>query len=146
MSDDTSDPSSGGAPGFEALLAPVLDAAYGTALHLTRDRAAAEDLVQDAALLALRGFKTFEPGTNFKAWFSRILVNAFYSKYRKQKRQGVAVELEDTPELYLFGQTEAIGLHGRGGDPAERLMETLDTEAVTAAIESLPEEYNGLSK
>src|SRR5687768_10615851 len=37
---------------FEALLSPILPIAYGTAVRLTRDRTEAEDLVQDAALLA----------------------------------------------------------------------------------------------
>src|ERR1041384_5812965 len=113
------------APSFEALLTPLLESAYGTALRLTRNPADAEDLVQDAAYLACRGFKTFEAGTNFKAWFFRILTNAFYSKYRKQKRAGTPVELEDTPELYLFCQTAATGLHGQSPDPAGALMDRL---------------------
>ncbi len=58
---------------FEALFGPILGMAYGTAVRLTRDRTEAEDLVQDAALLAFRAFGSFQPGTNFKAWFFRIL-------------------------------------------------------------------------
>src|SRR5262245_19267331 len=37
---------------FAALFAPILRMAYGTAVRLTRNRAEAEDLVQDAALMA----------------------------------------------------------------------------------------------
>lgn len=131
----------GSAAQFEAFLEPVLDAAYGTALRYTRNRADAEDLVQEAALLACRGFGTFEQGSNFRAWFFRILTNAFYSKYRKRKRQGTDVELEDTPELYLYMQTATLGLHGKSTDPAQALMAKLESEHVTAAIEALPEEY-----
>ena len=131
----------GAAPSFEALLTPLLEAAYGTALRFTRNPADAEDLVQDAAYLASRGFKSFEAGTNFKAWFFRILTNAFYSKYRRQKREGTQVELEDTPELYLYCQTAAAGLHDVTPDPAAILMDRLDSEAVTRAIDSLPDEY-----
>src|SRR5215207_5048775 len=72
---------------FEGLLAPILQMAYGTAVRLTRDRTEAEDLVQDAALLAYRAFGTFQQGTNFKAWFFRILTNAFYSRHRKEKHE-----------------------------------------------------------
>lgn len=133
--------SPGSAAQFEALLEPVLDAAYGTALRFTRNRADAEDLVQEAALLACRGFRTFEQGSNFRAWFFRILTNAFYSKYRKRKRQGTDVELEDSPELYLYMQTATLGLHGKVSDPAQALMAKLENEHVTAAIEALPEEY-----
>ncbi len=137
-------PAPGGSdPGasFETLVTPLLDAAYGTAFRLTRNSADAEDLVQEAAFQACRGFRSFEPGTNFRAWFFRILTNCFYSKYRKRKREGTQVELEDTPELYLYCQTAATGLHAQSEDPAGVLMNRLDTEAVTKAIESLPEEY-----
>ncbi|MGH7703120.1 MAG: sigma-70 family RNA polymerase sigma factor [Gemmatimonadales bacterium] len=128
-------------PTIESLLTPILGPAYGAALHMTRNPADAEDLVQEAALLACRGFGSFEPGTNFKAWFFRILTNCFYSKYRKRKREGTAVELEDTPELYLYCQTAVVGLHAHTQDPATLVMGKMDTEQVSAAIGALPDEY-----
>ena len=130
-----------GSASLEELLTPLLDAAYGTALRLTRNQADAEDLVQEAAYLATRGFGQFRSGSNFRAWFFRILTNRFYSRYRKRKREGEQVELEDTPELYLYSQTTAAGLHAQTEDPASLLLDRLDSEAVAQAIESLPEEY-----
>ncbi len=57
------------------------------ALALTRNRAAAEDLVQDAvAANALAAQDSFTPGTNFAAWMHRILRNRFISTLRKQRR------------------------------------------------------------
>ena len=126
---------------FEALLLPLLDSAYGTALHLTRNGADAEDLLQDAALLACRGFKSYEQGTNFKAWFFRVLTNAFYSGYRKRKREGTRMELDDTPELYLYSQTAGLGLHTGSDNPATLLMDQIDGELVGAAVDALPVEY-----
>ena len=126
---------------FEALLEPILDGAFGTALRFTRNRSDAEDLVQEAALLACRGFKSFEQGSNFKAWFFRVLTNCFYSKYRKRKRQGTEIELDDAPELYLYCQTAALGLHAQTEDPAQQLMGKMATEQVEAAIAALPDEY-----
>ena len=126
---------------YEALLLPLLDSAYGAALHLTRNAADAEDLVQEAGLLACRGFASYEQGTNFKAWFFRVLTNAFYSKYRKRKREGTQMELEDTPELYLYCQTAATGLHGGSENPAALVMDRLDGELVGTAIDALPDEY-----
>ena len=125
---------------FEELLLPLLGNAYSTALRLTRNSADAEDLVQDAALLASRGFRSFQTGTNFKAWFFRILTNAYFSKYRQERRRP-SVSLEDTPELYLFGQAAALGLHGQSNDPAGDLVGKLDSEQVVGALNSLPEEY-----
>ncbi len=98
---------------FEALLAPHLDKAYGTAFHLTRKRDAAEDLVQDAAVQAFRAFATFQLGTNFKAWFFRILVNQFRQDYRKRQRAPDVTPLDDAPDLYLYVQSANAGLLGR---------------------------------
>jgi len=126
---------------FEQLLSPILQMAYGTAVRLTRNRTEAEDLVQDAALLAYRAFDSFQRGTNFKAWFFRILTNAFYSRHRKEKHEKANLSTDDVPALYLYNKTVEAGLHGRESDPASAIMDKLDTEQVSAALEALPEEY-----
>jgi RNA polymerase sigma-70 factor (ECF subfamily) len=126
---------------FEDQLLPLLGSAYNTALRLTRNPADAEDLVQQAALLASRGFRSFQTGTNFKAWFFRILTNAYFSNYRQERRRGPSVSLEDTPELFLFGQAASLGLLGQSEDPAGDLVGKLDAEQVTTAMDSLPEKY-----
>lgn len=126
---------------FEALFRPILSMAYGTAVRLTRDRTEAEDLVQDAALLAFRAFGSFQPGTNFKAWFFRILTNAFYSRHRKTKHERGNVSTEDLPALYLYARTAEIGLHSQEPDPAAAMMDKFDTEHVAEALDALPEEY-----
>src|SRR5262249_33646925 len=119
----------------------ILTMAYGTAVRLTRNRAEAEDLIQDAALLAYRAFASFQRGTNFKAWFFRILTNAFYSRHRRNKHEKATCSTEDLPALYLYTKTAEAGLHSQEGDPASALMDKLDTEQVGAALEQLPEEY-----
>ena len=126
---------------FEELFQPIAAMAYGTAVRLTRNRSEAEDLVQDAALLAFRAFGSFQPGTNFKAWFFRILTNAFYSRHRKDKHERNNVSTEDLPPLYLYGKTADIGLHSKEADPATALMDQIDSEHVAEALESLPTEY-----
>jgi RNA polymerase sigma-70 factor, ECF subfamily len=55
------------------------------ALALTRNRAAAEDLVQDSVCNALSAQDSFIPGTNFAAWMHRILRNRFISNLRKRR-------------------------------------------------------------
>ncbi len=60
---------------FEDLALPLLPSLYNLAVWLSRSPADAEDLVQETFLKALRGFDTFERGSNFKAWIFRILRN-----------------------------------------------------------------------
>jgi RNA polymerase sigma-70 factor (ECF subfamily) len=127
--------------GFEALLSEVLPSAYGFALRLTRNRADAEDLVQEAALRAFRASDSFEPGTNFKAWFFRILTRGFWSTHRQQKRRAATVDLEDTPDLYLYARSAESGLPWDGEDPAATLVNRMGTDRITQAIAQLPEEY-----
>ena len=64
------------------------------ALALTRNRAAAEDLVQDAVCNALSAQDSFIPGTNFAAWMHRILRNRFISNLRKRRD---TTDIEDVP-------------------------------------------------
>lgn len=120
---------------FEALLEPILPLAYGVAYRMARHQDDAEDLVQEAALQAFRAFHMFEPGTNFKAWYLRILTNCFFARYRKKKRQPEVVDLDETGPLYILRQSVAAG------DPAVDLLGRMDAERISQAIAALPEEY-----
>lgn len=65
------------------------------ALALTRNRSAAEDLVQDAVCNALSAHASFIPGTNFPAWMHRILRNRFISNLRKRRD---TTDIDDVPQ------------------------------------------------
>ena len=126
---------------FESLFASCVDSAYGVAMRLTRNSADAEDLVQDAAFLAHRGFASFTPGTNFRAWFLKILMNCFFSRRRQEKRRPVTSDLDDTPDLYIYARSGQAGFPTQGPDPAAQLLDKLGTERIVAAVDRLPEEY-----
>lgn len=129
---------------LETLLTPILGLAYGYGLRLVRNSAEAEDLLQEAALAAVKGFSTFQQGTNFKAWFFQILTNCFYGRHRRAAREGQTSDIDDVPELYLFERTAEIGLHSIP-DPAGQVLSRLDGEEIAAALGSLPEEYRVVS-
>jgi RNA polymerase sigma-70 factor, ECF subfamily len=103
------------APFTEAEFRSHFDYLRAYALSLSRNRARADDMVQDALLAAWRHRDQFEPGTNLRAWLSRILRNTFYSSCRKQAR---AVEdLDDKLMLAMPQQPSqeyAIGLRQLG--------------------------------
>jgi RNA polymerase sigma-70 factor (ECF subfamily) len=130
---------------FEPLFAALATTAFGIAVRLTRNQADAEDLVQEAALLAFRAFASFEPGTNFRAWFFKILTNCYFSKRRREKSRPVTSDLDDTPDLYLSARSAEAGFRTQGPDPAGQLLDQLGTERVVVAIDRLPEEYRVVS-
>ncbi len=81
-------------PSFHEQLIAILPKLRVQALALTRNRAAAEDLVQDSVCNALSAQTSFIPGTNFAAWMHRILRNRFISNLRKQRD---TTDIEDVP-------------------------------------------------
>lgn len=125
---------------FEALLQPVLEPAYRAAYHLARNTADAEDIVQEASLLAWRNFKTFERGTNFKAWFQRIVMNVFLTRCRAERRRGVSV-----PLISDDGDNDRTAADIRwardAGDAAEAVLGNMDIETIQGALAALPPEY-----
>jgi RNA polymerase sigma-70 factor, ECF subfamily len=130
-----------GAPiDFEASLLPILGQAYGYALKLTRNPTDAEDLVQEAILYALRGLHTFQPGSQFKPWFFRILTNAHRMRWRTRARRVFTVSLEDAPDLYLYAATDAAHVPVEA-DPANSLISRLSVEEIDRAIRQLPVDY-----
>lgn len=57
------------------------------AMSLTRNRPAADDLVQDTVVKAWSNFAKFAPGSNLQAWLFTILRNTYYSSLRKGRRE-----------------------------------------------------------
>jgi len=115
---------------FEDLAMPLFDQLYNFAHWLTQDREEAEDLVQETYTKALRGFQSFEQGTNFRAWMYRILRNTFLtSRTGLKATMTVSLEAEeaDGPELTVERET-----------PEEILMKRSSSELVQRAIEDLP--------
>jgi RNA polymerase sigma-70 factor (ECF subfamily) len=62
------------------------------ALALTRDEAAAEDLVHDTLLRAYEGRQTFQPGGDLRPWLLSILHNTFVGSWRSRKAELIRLE------------------------------------------------------
>lgn len=123
---------------FEADALPYLDQLYGAALRMTRNRADAEDLVQDAYAKAFGSFHQYRPGTNLKAWLYRILTNTFINSYRKKQReplQSDADAVEDW-QLHRAASHDSVGLPS-----AEVLaLDDLPDDEIKDALMELSEE------
>src|SRR3984885_1792016 len=102
-----------GAASFEELAMPLFDQLYNFARWLTQDTAEAEDLVQETFTKALRGFSSFQEGTNFRAWMYRILKNSFLSSRAglkivvprdEEENENILPAASTTPESILIGE------------------------------------------
>lgn len=112
---------------FEAAALPYLNDLYRTAVHLVRDRSAAEDLVQQAYLHAWKAFDRFEPGTNCRAWLFKILINEIRHHRRRWFNSKTVPEAEQS-----FEETLAF-------EPP--VPENIQDEEVLAALDEIPREF-----
>jgi RNA polymerase sigma-70 factor (ECF subfamily) len=115
---------------FEELAMPLFDRLYNFAHWLTQDRQEAEDLVQETYVKALKGFRSFQPGTNFRAWIYQILRNTFLTS-RTGLKSTAAVPLESESE-----QTPAVT-----DTPETILLQRSDRQLVQEALARLPVPY-----
>jgi len=109
---------------------PYLPDLFRLAMWLVRERAEAEDLVQETFTQALQSFHRYEKGTNCRAW----LVTIMYHTNSKRRRAGSRLQL-----VY---------------DSEERIAETVAYEAPTPqeiteeevlrALRRLPPQYQGV--
>jgi RNA polymerase sigma-70 factor (ECF subfamily) len=117
---------------FEELALPLFDRLYNFAHWLTQDREEAEDLVQETYAKALKGFRSFQPGTNFRAWIYQILRNTFLTSRTGLKSSAtVPLELEsDEQNLPAVNDT-----------PESILLQRSDRQLVQEALDRLPVPY-----
>jgi RNA polymerase sigma-70 factor, ECF subfamily len=121
---------------FSAEVLAWLQPLYATALRLTRNRADAEDLVQDTVVKALRFSDRFTPGTNLKAWLYTILHNTWRNRKRDAARDTVEVDSEAVEDAAsLPGGPVAL-------ETPERILlrDTLDAD-LQAALDALPDVF-----
>jgi RNA polymerase sigma-70 factor (ECF subfamily) len=111
---------------------------YRVAFHLAKGRQDAEDLVQETYARALKARSHFAPGTNMKAWLTKILYNFFFDHYQERKRwvfadscgSGAASDLN-------YWDTVASPNPG----PERSLLQNELKEKISQALRALPDEY-----
>ncbi len=112
---------------FRALLVEQLPKLRVYARFLARDRALADDLVQETILQALIKVGQFTPGTNINAWLSTILRNRFLNELRSRSRLAAYVAMP-RPERDAFDQE--IRLEVRDLERAFRFLPEAQSEAL----------------
>ena len=117
---------------FEQLAMPHFERLYNFACWLTQDRHEAEDLVQETYVKALKGFASFQPGTNFRAWIYKILRNTFLTS-RTGLKAAATVPLDVEGDEEILPATKET--------PESILLQRSDSQLVQQALERLPVLY-----
>jgi len=111
---------------------PYFERLYNFACWLTQDRHEAEDLVQETYVKALKGFASFQPGTNFRAWIYKILRNAFLNS-RTGLKAAATVALDD--------ESGDENLPTARETPESILLQRSDWQLVQQGLEKIPVNY-----
>jgi RNA polymerase sigma factor (sigma-70 family) len=119
---------------FEALVLPHLDAAYRFARWLSRSPSDADDLVQEAALRAFRGFDALR-GSDVKAWLLTIVKNCHLTALRQQQRRAFV----PLPEEHDVQDGEAM--IATTPDPESASVRRDERRMLQRLMSALPEEH-----
>jgi RNA polymerase sigma-70 factor (ECF subfamily) len=123
---------------FEEEALELADQVYQVARHIAGSREEAEDLVQETYSRAFRSWRSYEPGTNLRAWLLRILTNLNIDRARRRQRQPDQQPLEEN-DYYLYNRLESSAPNG--ADDEERLLARLSQGSVVSALAEVPHDF-----
>ena len=121
---------------FEEEALALSDQVFRVARHLASSRDEAEDLVQETYARAFRSWRSFQPGTNLRAWLLRILTNLNIDRGRRTQRAPQTTPLEAN-DYYLYDKLAETD----GGSDEERVVERLSQDDIVAALSAVPHDF-----
>jgi len=122
---------------FEEDALALADQVYRVARHLANSREEAEDLVQETYARAFRSWRSFQPGTNLRAWLLRILTNLNIDRGRRTQRAPQMTPLEAN-DYFLY---DKLAQSGDGATDEDRVVERLSQDDVVAALSAVPHDF-----
>ena len=121
---------------FEEEALALSDQVYRVARRLVSSREEAEDLVQETYARAFRNWRSYQPGTNMRAWLFRILTNLNIDRGRREQRAPETQPMEEG-DYFLYNRLEESGRV----DDDERVVERLSQDGVVQALAALPHDF-----
>jgi RNA polymerase sigma-70 factor, ECF subfamily len=123
---------------FEEEALGLSDQVYGVARRLVGSREEAEDLVQETYARAFRSWRSFQPGTNLRAWLFRILTNLNIDRGRRVQRAPDMQPLEES-DYFLYNKLEEAT--GDQNPDERRVVERLSQNDAVTALAELPHDF-----
>jgi RNA polymerase sigma-70 factor, ECF subfamily len=123
---------------FEEEALELADQVYQVARRLVGSREEAEDLMQETYARAFRSWRSYQPGTNLRAWLLRILTNLNIDRARARQRRPQTEPLEEG-DYFLYNRLADSARDSQPDD--ERVLERLSQEHVVVALADLPHDF-----
>ena len=123
---------------FEEEALDLSDQVYQVARRLAGSREEAEDLVQETYARAFRAWRSFEPGTNLRAWLFRILTNLNIDRGRRIQRSPDLQPLEEN-DYFLYNKLEESTAEQNVDE--RRVVERLSQNDAVSALADLPHDF-----
>jgi RNA polymerase sigma-70 factor, ECF subfamily len=122
---------------FEEDALALADQVYRVARHLAGSREDAEELVQETYARAFRSWRSFQPGTNLRAWLLRILTNLNIDRGRRRQRAPQMQPLEAN-DYFLY---DRLAENGDGVSDEDRVVERLSQDDIVTALSVVPHDF-----
>lgn len=108
---------------------------YNGMVHIIRDPSEAEDVVQDAFVLAMTRLDSFKGNSQFFTWLYRIGYNVAITKLRKKK-----------PTVSLQGNDDSfkLNLPDDGPAPGDKMSQQESVSQLMTAMGRLTEEHRSI--
>jgi RNA polymerase sigma-70 factor, ECF subfamily len=122
---------------FEEDALALSDQVYRVARHLASSREDADELMQETYARAFRSWRSFQPGTNMRAWLLRILTNLNIDRGRRQQRAPQTQPLEAN-DYFLY---DRLAENGDGVSDEDRVVERLSQDDIVSALSAVPHDF-----
>jgi RNA polymerase sigma-70 factor, ECF subfamily len=122
---------------FEEEALDLADQVYRVARRMVSTREEAEDLMQETYARAFRSWRSFQPGTNLRAWLLRILTNLNIDRGRRVQRAPDTQPLEEG-DYFLYNRLEEAN---PTRTDEERVIERLSQDDAVTALSAVPHDF-----
>ena len=128
---------------FELLMRRYNRPLYRTARSIVRDDAEAEDVLQDAYLLAFQNLEQFRGDSTSLTWLTRIVVNNAIARSRKMKRRAEIIAIGSEPDWETHPANASMHLDST--EQPEQATERSEMRClIEKKIDELPETFRSV--
>jgi RNA polymerase sigma-70 factor (ECF subfamily) len=124
---------------FEEEALELADHVYRVARRLVSTREEAEDLMQETYARAFRSWRSYQPGTNLRAWLLRILTNLNIDRGRRQQRTPQTTSIDEAADYFLYNRLEATSPDANPDE--DHVIDRLSQDSIVDALSEVPHDF-----